>query len=215
MKIKQPTQSAQACVIWMHGLGADAANIMALVEQLQVNWPIRHVCLDAPVRAVTLFNHMRVQAWYDIFGLAAPVREDVVGIAQSQQAIEDVIRAQIDSGIAAERIFLAGFSQGAAMALYTGLHTDHAIAGVICLSGYLPIAASCTANLARTTPIFIGMGVQDNVVIPAWTEQSVHWLQTQGFSQLSYHQYPMEHTVCAEELADVSVWLNQQAGARA
>ena len=212
IKVKQPDKPAQVCVIWMHGLGSNAANMFSLAEQLVVNVPIRHVCLEAPVRAVTHFNHMQVQAWYDIYGLGLGTREDSEGVAQSQKAIRQVIAAQISAGIAPERIFLAGFSQGAAMALFTGLHTEHALGGLICLSGYLPLATTCQARLARQTPIFIALGVHDTVVIPIWTEQSVQWLQAEGFTRVSLHQYPMEHSVCSVEIQDIAAWLTLYIG---
>jgi phospholipase/carboxylesterase len=213
MKIKQPAETAQACIIWMHGLGSDAANMVALVERLLVNTPIRHVCLEAPVRPVTHFNHMPLQAWYDIYGLGLAAREDREGITQSLQAIEQVINAQIALGIPPERIFLAGFSQGSAMALYTGLHCQHSLAGLICLSGYLPFAAECQPKLALQTPIFIGLGLQDTVVIPEWTQYSVQWLQAHQYTQVRLHEYTMEHSVCAAELQDISAWLTLHMGA--
>ncbi len=212
MKIKQPTQPAQACVIWMHGLGSNAANMLALAEELVVRIPIRHVCLEAPIRAVTLYHHTRVQAWYDIHGLETGTREDSAGVLESQQAIEQVIASQRDDGMAQNRIFLAGFSQGAGMALFTGLHSQHALGGLICLSGYLPLAAQVEAKLGRHTPIFLGLGVNDTVVIPSWTQHSQQWLQAQGYTQVVLKHYPMEHSVCRDELYDISTWLNQQLG---
>lgn len=208
--VKEPSQPAQACVIWMHGLGADAQDMAGLAEQLPVTVAIRHVFLDAPVRPVTINNNMPMRAWYDIVGMTLTDREDREGILQSEALICQVMDKQIDDGYAAEQIFLAGFSQGGAMALYTSLEMQRPLAGVVALSAYLPLATTCKMSLDNHTPIFAAAGLYDQVVLPAWTKQSIDTLQQQGFQQITWHEYPMEHSICVQEINDLALWFNTQ-----
>jgi phospholipase/carboxylesterase len=209
MKIKEPKITAKACVIWMHGLGASAANMLAVATQLNCSYPIRHVCLEAPIRPVTFNNNQPIPAWYDIYGLRLEDREDHPGIIQSMEAIKAVIVDQHASGIPTERIFLAGFSQGSAMALFTGLQTSLPLAGLICLSGYLPVAHRINPQQSREIPIFIGLGKFDQVVVPAWTLHSIQWLQTHHYMIIEKQEYPMEHAICFDELKAISAWLTK------
>ncbi len=208
--VKEPQQQAQACVIWMHGLGADAQDMAGLAAQLPVTVAIRHVFIDAPVRAVTINNHMPMRAWYDIVGIKLTDREDREGIFQSEAMIRDVIDSQLAEGFVSEQIFLAGFSQGGAMALFTGLQMTTPLAGIITLSAYLPLGDVCRMTLNKGTPIFAAGGQYDPIVLPAWTKQSVKGLQARGFEQITWHEYPMEHAICAEEVKDLAQWLNIQ-----
>jgi len=208
--IKEPLQPAQACVIWMHGLGADAQDMAGLAEQLPLNIAVRHVFIDAPVRAVTVNNSMKMRAWYDISGFDLSDREDKVGVADSETIIRKVITAQLDDGFTSKQIFLAGFSQGGAMALYVGLRNSMPLAGVISLSAYLPLAAELYPELARNTPFFIAAGQQDDVVSPLWTKQSVNWLHARSYRQISFHEYPMAHSICLPEIQDLGQWLTTQ-----
>ena len=205
--IKEPQQPAQACVIWMHGLGADAQDMAGLAEQLSVTIPIRHVFIDAPVRPVTLNNHMPMRAWYDIVGMKLTDREDREGILQSDGIIRQVIEAQMASGFVPEQIFLAGFSQGGAMALFTGLQLTIPIAGIIVLSAYLPLASECKIAIDPQTPIFAACGRHDPLVLPAWTKLALDGLRQRGFQQIKFHEYAMEHAICADEITDLSQWL--------
>ena len=205
--IKEPQQPAQACVIWMHGLGADAQDMAGLAEQLSVSAPIRHVFIDAPVRPVTLNNHMPMRAWYDIVGMKLTDREDREGILQSEGLIRQVIDAQMASGFASEQIFLAGFSQGGAMALFTGLQLTIPIAGIIALSAYLPLASECKIAIDPKTPIFAACGRHDPMVLPAWTQLAFDGLRQRGFQQIKFHEYAMAHAICADEITDLSQWL--------
>ncbi len=208
--VKEPQQQAQACVIWMHGLGADAQDMAGLAAQLPVSVAIRHVFIDAPVRAVTINNHMPMRAWYDIVGIKLTDREDREGIFQSEAMIREVIDSQLAEGFVSEQIFLAGFSQGGAMALFTGLQMTTPLAGIITLSAYLPLADVCRMTLNNGTPIFAAGGQYDPIVLPAWTKQSVEGLRARGFEQITWHEYPMEHAICAEEVKDLAQWLNIQ-----
>ncbi|NSL18412.1 dienelactone hydrolase family protein [Tatlockia micdadei] len=208
--MKKPQQQAHSCIIWMHGLGADASDMAGLAEQLRLDdLSLRHVFLDAPIRPVTLNNGMAMRAWYDIMGMKLTDREDSEGIQQSAKFIHEVIDSQIKDGFSSEQIYLAGFSQGGAMALYTALHMPTALAGVIALSAYLPLADKCRTDLTKTTPIFMAGGQYDPIVLPIWTKQTAEWLSAAGY-QVSMHNYLMEHSVCAEEINDLSHWLVAQ-----
>jgi phospholipase/carboxylesterase len=169
--------------------------------------------MDAPLRPVTLNNGMMMRAWYDIVGMEFTDREDRPGILASQQLIGHVIDTQVAKGFRSDQIFLAGFSQGGAMALFTGLQLNKPLAGVVALSAYLPLARECYVSLDRLTPIFLAGGVFDPLVLPAWTKQSMAKLQSDGFQQIEWHDYPMEHSICAEEVADLADWLTRQINA--
>lgn len=209
--MKESRTPAQACVIWMHGLGADASDMSGLADQLNVpSVALRHVFINAPMRPVTLNNGMHMPAWYDILGMELVDRQDKTGIEQSDGLIRQVMNEQLNDGFSYEQIFLAGFSQGGAMALYTALHSTACLGGVIALSAYLPLADQVLPKLDKRTPIFIGSGEFDPLVLPKWTEMSKNWLLNNGYTQLSTHSYPMEHSVSSEEIRDISSWLGSQ-----
>lgn len=209
--INESEEQAQACVIWMHGLGADASDMMGLADQLTVT-NIRHVFINAPMRPVTLNGGAVMPAWYDIAGVKLIDREDKEGIEQSELLIRKVMDEQLNAGFTYNQIFLAGFSQGGAMALHTALHTTSQLGGVIALSAYLPLATHTRSNLNKSTPFFIGAGQFDPLVLPQWTELSKDWLLNKGYINISYHKYPMEHSVCYEEINDLDFWLKQVTG---
>lgn len=209
VRLKEPSSPAKACVIWMHGLGADAADMAGLAEYpLLANLPVRHVFIDAPVRPVTLNGGMSMRAWYDIIDTTLTGREDKPGVTQSHQHILAVIDAQLAAGFRGEQIILAGFSQGGAMALYTALHCELPLGGVIALSSYLPLASDCQPVLAKTTPIFLALGQYDPMVLPDWTRKSERYLLDSGYDQLTSRQYPMEHAICLDEIEDIAAWLS-------
>ncbi|STY30830.1 phospholipase/carboxylesterase [Legionella wadsworthii] len=206
--INDSESQTQACVIWMHGLGADASDMMGLVDQLTVTEvAIRHVFINAPQRPVTLNGGMVMPAWYDIMGMKLIDREDKEGIEKSELLIRKVMDEQLNDGLAFEQIFLAGFSQGGAMALHTALNTTARLGGVVALSSYLPLAAHTRPKLDKKTPFFIGAGQFDSLVLPQWTESSKEWLLNKGYEHISYSKYPMEHSICFEEIKDLSLWL--------
>ncbi|MCX7117011.1 MAG: carboxylesterase [Legionellales bacterium] len=206
--VKDSKHPAVACVIWMHGLGADAKDMMGLANELLLTVPIRHVFLDAPVRPVTLNNGMSMRAWYDILGMSLTAREDSEGIKQSSKIILQAMEKQIAEGFSSDRLFLAGFSQGGAMALYTGVHFEKPLGGILALSAYLPLASLCHMLLPRKTPIFVAGGQHDPLVLPAWTRQVAVGLREAGFEDIECHEYPMEHQICAQEIKDLSKWLD-------
>ncbi|MDO8279753.1 MAG: dienelactone hydrolase family protein [Burkholderiaceae bacterium] len=207
-----------AAVIWMHGLGADGNDFAALVPELDLQGcpPIRFVFPHAPSIPVTLNNGYVMPAWYDIIGGAGDFarREDAAGIARSAQAIEALIAQENSRGIPSNRIVLAGFSQGCAMALHTGLRHAQKLAGIIALSGYLPLAAAVAqerspANAA--TPVFMGHGTQDPMVTVDRAEASRAFLATLGYD-VRWHTYPMPHSVHPREIADISRFLRDVLG---
>lgn len=209
--IKDPEGKAQACIIWMHGLGADASDMAGLADQLMIkDVALRHIFMNAPSRPVTLNGGMVMPAWYDIVGLELTDREDKEGIAHSESMIREVIDSQLNDGFNSSQIFLAGFSQGGAMALHTGLHTNSRLGGVIALSAYLPLARFSQALLDKSTPFFMGAGTFDPLVKPVWVEQSKEWVAANGYENITFHFYPMEHSICYEEIRDLSVWLCDQ-----
>lgn len=209
--MNDPDGQAQACVIWMHGLGADSSDMMGLAEQLTVkNVALRHLFIDAPMRPITLNGGMVMPGWYDILGMELVDREDKEGIEQSEALIRNVIDAQLNDGFKAKQIFLAGFSQGGAMAIHTALHTKERLGGVIALSAYLPLAEQTKPELDKSTPFFMGSGQFDPLVLPKWTQQSRDWLLAKGYEQMAFHLYPMEHSICFDEIKELSLWLTKQ-----
>lgn len=209
--IKEAESNANACVIWMHGLGSEAADMAGLAEQLMVkDIGVRHVFLDAPMRPVTINGNMVMRAWYDILAIELTSKVDVDGVKQSEAFIRKVIASQLHDGFLPEQIVLAGFSQGGAMALHTALQYEQRLGGVVALSAYLPLASGSQAILDKATPFFLGFGQLDNLVLPQWTEASKTWLQTQGYQKVVSHGYPMEHSICFKEIQDLSSWLTEQ-----
>lgn len=209
--IKDPEQPAQACVIWMHGLGADSSDMAGLANQLKIsNIALRHVFIDAPKRPVTLNGGMIMPAWFDIMGMELIDRIDIQGIQHAEGLIRKVMDSQLSEGFNLNQIFLAGFSQGGAMALHTALNTQGRLAGVIALSAFLPLAEESTNALDKNTPFFIASGLYDPLVLPLWSTQSKDWIVTHGYQRLAFHQYPMEHAICVEEILDMSHWLENQ-----
>lgn len=215
MYVKETEPSPKACVIWLHGLGADASDMAGLAQQLPLSGVgIRHVFADAPVRSVTLNGGMPMRAWYDILGMKLTDREDKEGIEDSEARISQIVQEQIKEGFSSRQIFLAGFSQGGAMALFTALQMAEPLAGVIALSAYLPLLPSVRIQQPTQLPLFIAGGKFDPLVLPLWTRATADWLQSRGFAQLSWHQYDMEHSVCMEEIEDMASWLKQQVEAQ-
>ncbi len=207
--IQDPHQPAKACIIWLHGLGANAADLMGVKTIFSANTPVRHVFMNAPVRPVTLNNHMPMQAWYDITGLKASDREDRAGILQSEKHILDEIAQQQAAGFTPEQIYLFGFSQGGAMALVVGLRATLPLGGVAALSAYLPMRAECEPIYVPNTPIFMAAGENDMVVLPDWTRQSYEWI-AKRMPHVLWKQYPMEHVISYDEMKDLSHWFDEQ-----
>jgi phospholipase/carboxylesterase len=205
-----------AAVIWLHGLGADGHDFAALVPELDLRGcpPIRFVFPHAPQLPVTVNGGYVMPAWYDILGTDLVSRQDAAGIGHSARAISALVAHEVARGIDYRHIVLAGFSQGCAMALHTGLRLPHTLAGVMALSGYLPLADTLAAERHPAnahTPIFMAHGTQDPVVLPARGETSRQLLTSLGYA-VQWHSYPMGHSVHPQEVADVSAFLQRVLG---
>jgi phospholipase/carboxylesterase len=207
---KHPTAS----VIWLHGLGADGNDFVPIVGEIKLpQAAIRFVFPHAPVQPVTINGGMRMRAWYDIKD-GAIRREDESGVRASQGLVEKLIAREKQRGTSAARLVLAGFSQGGAIALQTGLRHPERIAGIMALSTYLPIADKLPAEASamnRDVPIFMAHGTQDPVIVLERAVQSRDILTSLGYAP-QWHEYPMPHSVCAEEIGDIGTWLVQVLG---
>ncbi len=206
-----------ATVLLMHGLGADGNDFVPIANELDLSavGPVRFVFPNAPVMPVTLNGGMQMPAWYDILGTDLAKREDEAGLRRSQAALETLIATEKARGIPAGRIVVAGFSQGCAMALMTGLRHAERLAGIVGLSGYLPLAALTAAErhgANHDTPVFLAHGTRDGVVPIARATASRDALEALGHP-VEWHEYPMEHSVCMEEIADLNRFLLRVLGA--
>ncbi len=200
-----------ASVIWLHGLGADGNDFVPIVPELRLppTLAVRFVFPHAPVRAVTINAGMRMRAWYDISAADLTNRADLAGVRQSQAQLEALIERENARGIPAERIVLAGFSQGGAIALYAGVRHAERLAGIMALSTYLisPDALAGEASAAnRGAPIFMAHGTADPIVRFQWGEASKRLLEAGGYD-VEWHTYRMEHSVCLEEIQAIGAWL--------
>ncbi len=201
---------AKACVLWMHGLGANGHDFEPIVPELGLPADaVRFVFPHAPAQPVTLNGGMSMPAWYDIYGLTAGTPQDEQGLDRAAGWIEALIEREAARGIPAERLVLAGFSQGGALALHTGLRFASGLAGIMGLSTYLPLRdhlaqAQVAAN--RGTPIFLAHGHQDPVLSIELGTASRDALEALGYA-VEWHDYPMAHQVCLEEIRDIGTWL--------
>ena len=199
-----------ASVIWLHGLGADGHDFVPIVPELRLPDEIapRFVFPHAPVRPVTINNGMQMRAWYDVLGFSPGTLEDEQGIRASALLADELIENEREAGIEAKRIVLAGFSQGGAIALYTGLRQLEALAGILALSTYLPLRGSLPEALGAggQTPILMCHGRFDPVLPMSLGETSRDLLRQHGCT-VEWKEYPMQHQVCAPEIADISAWL--------
>lgn len=200
-------------VIWLHGLGADGHDFEAVVPELvrPGERALRFILPHAPVRPVTINGGMRMRAWYDIVGFDRHAAQDEAGIRASAAAIDALIRRENARGVASERIVLAGFSQGGAMALFAGTRSAQKLAGIIGLSCYMLLGSTLAAERSaenQSTPILLAHGVRDPVVDVRLGEETRRVLETAGYA-VSWHAYPIPHSVSAEELSDVGLWLRR------
>ncbi len=200
-------------VIWLHGLGADGHDFEPIVPELvKPRWPsLRFVFPHAPVRPITLNGGMRMRGWYDIHGLELMAIEDEAGILASVAEVERLLARERQRGVDSHRILLAGFSQGGAVALAAGLTQPERLAGIVALSTYLPIAAQVAARRAPIQaglPVFVGHGAVDPIVPQALGLAARQRLQDWGHT-VEWHSYGMPHSVCAEEIRDLSGWMER------
>lgn len=206
-----PGAAPRSTVIVLHGLGADGTDFLPLADEMDLAavGPVRWMFPRAAVRPVTINNGYRMRAWYDILGTDLARREDEPGLRESIAQVHALIEREIVRGMPARRIVLAGFSQGCAITLGAGLRCPRRLAGLAGLSGYLPLAATTATERHEANadaPVFLAHGRQDGVVTLARGTQARDTLQSLGCT-VEWHDYPMEHSVCAEEVADLSDWL--------
>ena len=202
-----------ASVIWLHGLGADGNDFPPIVPELRLpqSLRLRFVFPHAPVRPVTINNGMRMRAWYDIAAADLSNRADLAGVRQSQALLENLIVNERARGIAESRIVLAGFSQGGAISLYTGVRHSERLAGIVALSTYLVAVDRLTGEASaanRALPIFMAHGTADPIVRFEWGEASRRALEAAGYP-VDWHGYRMEHQVCLEEIVALGAWLTR------
>jgi phospholipase/carboxylesterase len=203
----------QYCVIWMHGLGADGYDFAPIVPELGLpkSPAIRFLFPHAPMRPVTINNGFVMRAWYDILGTDLARKEDERGVRASQALVEALMARERERGIPASNIVLAGFSQGGAIALQTGLRQTDRIAGIMALSTYLPIAETVALERAAANhdvPIFMAHGVQDPMIVLPHAKHSRDKLNELGY-MVEWHEYMMPHSVCPEEIRDIGSWLRK------
>ncbi len=199
----------QLAVIWLHGLGADGHDFEAIVPELRLGLPVRFVFPHAPMRPVTINGGMAMRAWYDILGFDRHAQEDAAGIRASAVAVGQLVEREIERGIPSERIVLAGFSQGGAVALHTALREPRPLAGVLALSTYLPLATSLASERSAANagvPIFMAHGTSDSVLPLSLGESSRRALEALGYV-VDWHSYSMAHSVCLEEVGAIGAWL--------
>ncbi len=200
-------------VIWLHGLGADGHDFESIVPELKLteNLRIRFIFPHAPTMPVTVNGGYVMPAWYDIYGGGVPDGEDEKGLRRSQAQIVELIEAEIKKGIQSNRIMLAGFSQGGAMTLFTGLRYPKKLAGLMVLSGYLPMSEALTAEMSEAnakTPVFMAHGRQDSVVPFEGARISKEFLLKRGIP-VEWHEYSMAHSLHPQEIKDISAWIQK------
>ena len=208
-----PAGPARASVIILHGLGADGTDFLPMCDQLEIGsaGPVRYLLPRAPVRPVTINGGHEMRAWYDIAGTQIDRREDEAGLLASMRDVHRLIDRERERGISANRIVLGGFSQGCAMTLLAGLRYPHRLGGLVCLSGYLPLADSTARErhgANAEVPIFMAHGRRDGVIALERATASRDALAKLGY-RVEWHEYAMEHSVCMEEVEAINAWLIQ------
>jgi phospholipase/carboxylesterase len=209
----ETTAQPSGAIIWMHGLGADGHDFEPIVPELvrKNERGLRFIFPNAPTRPVTINGGYAMRAWYDIVGIDRKSAEDDKGIRASDAIVRSLIQRENERGIPTDRIALAGFSQGGAMALFSGTRYPEKLAGIMALSCYMLLAKNFTAERApanQSTPIFMAHGLMDNVVHPQMGEESRQLLEKSGYA-VEWHTYPMPHAVCPEEIGHIADWLRR------
>lgn len=207
------TSNPKYSVIWLHGLGADGHDFESIVPELRLNNAahINFIFPNAPVQAVTINGGMQMRSWYDILEASLDREVAVDDIYQSSALLDQIIQQQIDKGIKAENILLSGFSQGGVIALHTGLRYPQKLAGIMALSTYMPTTEQLKTERATANneiPVFMAHGTMDPVVYPQIAKDSFNRLQAMNYP-ISWHEYPMQHSLCIEEITDISAFINR------
>ena len=203
-------ESPTGSIIWLHGLGADGHDFEPIVPELQLpaDLALRFVFPHAPVQPVTINGGMAMRSWYDILSLDSDGRADRDGLLKSSAMLEELIAREVGRGVEPNRIVIAGFSQGGAVAVHTALNTEHPIAGLMALSTYLALPEDAeNAPCRKDLPIFMAHGSFDPVLQLDWGRSSAEKLTENGYT-VDWHEYPMAHAVCPQEIADISQWLS-------
>ena len=208
---REPSVPARSSVIWLHGLGADGHDFEPIVPRLGLaeDLAVRFIFPHAPERAVTINGGMVMRAWYDILGLDIRRDEDIEGLRTSETQVRALVEREVSRGVSEERIVLAGFSQGGAIALQAGVRHPRRLAGIMALSTYLTLPEKLESEASPANgdcPIFMAHGTQDPVVPYEGGQLSRQALEARGY-EVEWREYPMQHSVCAEEIADISSWL--------
>jgi phospholipase/carboxylesterase len=211
-----PGVEARATIVILHGLGADGTDFLSFADEMKLDaaGPVRWVFPRAPIRPVTINGGHRMRAWYDILGMDLVRREDEAGLRESFALVHALLDREVARGVPAERIVLGGFSQGCAISLGAGLRYGRKLAGLVGMSGYLPLADTLAAerHTANTnTPLFLAHGQRDGVVPLARGTAAREQLLAQG-QPVEWHDYPMEHSVCMEEVQHLQRWLVSRLG---
>ena len=209
-----PKSKAKATVIWLHGLGDSGNGFAPIVPDLKLPdvLGIRFVFPHAPTRPVTINNGMSMRAWYDITTLDFNNRADSQGVKESSDLVAALIEAEIAQGIPADKIVLAGFSQGGVIALNLGTRFEKSLAGIMSMSSYMsePETLTDEAHCAnKNTPIFVAHGTHDDVVPIFMGNTAFKVLESNGY-QATWHEYAMQHNVCMQQLNDISIWLQEK-----
>jgi phospholipase/carboxylesterase len=209
-----PHAPATGAVIWLHGLGADGFDFVPIVNEMRLpeSCAPRFVFPHAKTRPVTINNGLRMRAWYDITGFGPERTEDAVGIRESEETVRQYIEREVAGGVPEDRILLAGFSQGGAIALQAALRHPQRLAGVLALSTYLPLRETLAHEASaanRNAPILMCHGQRDPIVPAALGEASRDFLRNAGYA-VQWRSYPMEHQVCMEEVVDIAAWLKSR-----
>jgi len=197
------------CVIWLHGLGADGHDFEPIVPELRLpaDLPLRFVFPHAPVRPVTVNGGVPMRAWYDIVSLDATGRADAAGVRDSTNLLEALVSREQERGMASDRIVIAGFSQGGAVAINTALRAENRLAGLMALSTYIALPDEFAASKGnRELPVFMAHGSFDPMIPMRWGRASADRLIESGF-EVEWHDYPMAHAVCPQEIQDIRAWL--------
>ncbi len=208
--IIETSQPIQQSVIWLHGLGADGHDFAPIVPELNIP-NTRFIFPHAPHQAITMNNGYEMRAWYDLYGLTLQTKQDEAGMRAMQQEIESLIEAEIKQGIPANKIVLAGFSQGGAMAFFTGLRYPKRLAGILALSTYVSLKeklADEAHQANKDTPIFMAHGSFDSIITLDTCLFSRRLLEDLDY-RIEWHEYPMPHSVCSEEIEDIARFLKQ------
>lgn len=204
-------EAPDATVIWLHGLGADGNDFVPIVQELNLpaTISVRFIFPHAPVRPVTINGGLPMRAWYDIKSMEFRTIEDETGIRESAKFVNKLIAQERERGIKSERIVVAGFSQGGAIALHTGLRHSETLAGIMALSTYLPLRDRLREERSaanESTSVFMAHGTMDPTVAYAWAARSRDALQQQGYA-VEWHEYLMQHSVSPQEISDIAAWL--------